>query len=44
MNGVRAAMSITSMRGKGLPSQSRDELYRLRALLRRRPLPKRCAA
>jgi len=42
--GVRVSMNISRMRVKGLPAPNRDELDRLRALLRRRPLPRRRVA
>jgi hypothetical protein len=37
--GTRQAMPISAMRLRGLPPRSREELDRLRALLRRRKLP-----
>lgn len=42
--GVRQALPISAMRIRTLPPRSREELDRLRALLRRRPLPRRRAA
>ena len=42
--GVRELASIAALRLRPLPAPSRDELDRLRALVRRRPLPKRWAA
>lgn len=39
--GTRPTMAIQAMRVKSLPPQSQHELDRLRALLRRRPVPGR---
>jgi hypothetical protein len=41
--GVRATMPITAMRLRPLPAPSPDEVRRIEALLRRRPLPRRAA-
>jgi len=42
--GVREMAPIAALRLRPLPAPNRDELDRLRALLRRRPLPRRRAA